>query len=147
MLGFAVTPSTALAAAGAERKRPAPAAASTPGARAAVLARSLLGVPYQNGGSSPQTGFDCSGLVQYVYAELGLDLPHSSWALWRLGRSVDAVLLAPGDIVFFAGASHVGIYIGSGLFVHAPHTGALVRVDAVSASWYGSTFDGARRLY
>ena len=116
------------------------------GARAAEVARTLLGVPYRSGGTSPQTGFDCSGFVQYVYAAVGVTLPHYSGSQWNLGRPVDTDRLIPGDLVFFDQASHVGIYIGDGFFVHAPHTGTRVRVDAVSSSWYGATYDGARRV-
>jgi cell wall-associated NlpC family hydrolase len=145
-LGVAAAPSASFASGQADRKRPVPVAPVAPGDRVVALAQSLLGVPYRSGGASPQTGFDCSGLVQYVYGQLGMALPHYSGALWRLGQSVDADLLAPGDVVFFDQARHVGIYIGGGLFIHAPHTGARVRVDVVTASWYGATFDGARRL-
>ena len=116
------------------------------GARAAEVARTLLGIPYRSGGTSPQTGFDCSGFVQYVYAEVGVTLPHYSGSQWNLGRPVDTDRLIPGDLVFFDQASHVGIYIGDGFFVHAPHTGTRVRVDVISSSWYGATFDGARRV-
>jgi cell wall-associated NlpC family hydrolase len=137
----ATAPSPSSAATGSDRKRQAPV-----GARAAEVARTLLGIPYRSGGTSPQTGFDCSGFVQYVYAEVGVTLPHYSGSQWNLGRPVDTDRLIPGDLVFFDQASHVGIYIGDGFFVHAPHTGARVRVDAVSSSWYGATFDGARRL-
>ena len=146
-LGVASAPSASFAAAHSDRKRPAPAPQAAPGERVAALARSLVGVPYRSGGASPQAGFDCSGLVQYVYAKLGVALPHYSGALWRIGRPVETEMLTSGDLVFFDQAGHVGIYIGDGLFVHAPHAGARVRVDAVSWSWYGSTFDGARRVY
>lgn len=140
-LGVANAPATSVASDLAEPKRFTPAASKVaPGTREADLARSQLGVPYRSNGASPQTGFDCSGLVQYVYAELGVALPHSSGARWRLGRAVGSTSLVPGDLIFFDGQQHVGIYVGN-----APHTGARVRVDPIS-SWYGATLDGARRI-
>jgi cell wall-associated NlpC family hydrolase len=144
-LGVAIAPSASFASTQGDRKRPLPVPAA-PGERVAELARSLLGVPYRANGSSPQTGFDCSGFVQYVFGELGVALPHYSGAQWRIGRPVDSEMLIPGDLVFFDQLGHVGIYVGSGRFAHAPHTGARVRLDGVSWSWYGSTFDGARRV-
>ena len=140
-LGVATMPSPSSAAAGSDRKRQAPV-----GARAAEVARKLLGIPYRSGGTSPQTGFDCSGFVQYVYAEVGVTLPHYSGSQWSSGRPVDIQTLIPGDLVFFDQVNHVGIYIGEGLFVHAPHSGARVRIDVISSSWYGATYDGARRV-
>jgi peptidoglycan DL-endopeptidase CwlO len=109
--------------------------------RAVKIALAERGVPHRWGGSSP-SGFDCSGLVRWVYARLGVDLPHSSYAQFDFGRHVSRGALQPGDLVFSNGLGHVGIYVGDGMFVHAPHTGANVRVDPVAE--YG--FDGARRL-
>jgi cell wall-associated NlpC family hydrolase len=109
--------------------------------RAVELALRERGVPYVWGGDSP-SGFDCSGLVRWVYGRLGVDLPHSSYEQFRYGRRVARAALRPGDLVFSNGLGHVGIYVGDGMFVHAPHTGARVRVDSVAE--YG--FDGARRL-
>jgi len=115
------------------------------GHRIVSYARHYLGVRYSYGGSSPGTGFDCSGFVRYVYAHFGISLPHSSFAdLWR-GRRVARRWLRPGDLVFFAGASHVGIYAGSGHFIDAPHSGAVVRVSTMNG-WYGSSYYGARRF-
>jgi cell wall-associated NlpC family hydrolase len=145
-LGVAAAPSTSLAAGQSDRKRPVPAAPAAPGDRVVAIARSLLGVPYRTNGTSPETGFDCSGFVQYVYAELGVALPHYTGAQWRLGRPVETDKLVSGDLVFFDQMQHVGIYVGDGLFVHSPHSGARVRLDAISWSWYGSTYDGARRV-
>src|SRR5262249_52947311 len=85
-----------------------------PGVRAARYARRLLGIPYRWGGDSPAGGFDCSGLVRYVYAHFGLDLPHSTYADFDLGRRVPRGALRPGDLVFFDGIGHVGMYIGAG---------------------------------
>jgi len=115
------------------------------GTRAASFARKLLGVPYRYGGSSPRTGFDCSGFVRYVYAHFGISLQHSSFADYWRGRRVGRWQMKPGDLVFFDGEGHVGIYIGHGRFIHAPHTGTVVTISTMSG-WYGARFDGARRL-
>jgi cell wall-associated NlpC family hydrolase len=81
----------------------------------------------------------------YVYGRIGIQLPHSSAQLWSVGKPVAREDLQPGDIVFFNGLSHVGIYIGQGRFIHSPHSGDVVRVQRLSESWYGATYDGARR--
>jgi cell wall-associated NlpC family hydrolase len=96
--------------------------------------------------TSPSTGFDSSGLLVWAYAEAGLTLPHYTPALWPLGRHVSRRQLAVGDLVFFDGLAHVGIYVGNGRFIHAPHTGAVVRVQALSSGWYGKNYAGAVRL-
>jgi hypothetical protein len=116
------------------------------GVRVVRYARRLLGVPYRYGGDSPQTGFDCSGFVRFVYARFGLTLPHSSYADFNLGRRVSRGSLRPGDLVFFDGVGHVGMYIGGGRFIHAPHTGTRVQVTSLNEPWYRSSYDGARRL-
>jgi cell wall-associated NlpC family hydrolase len=108
------------------------------------IAMQYLGVPYVWGGASPR-GFDCSGLVMYVFAQIGVSLPHSSYAQFGMGSPVGIGELQPGDIVFFAGASHEGIYIGGGQFIHAPHTGDVVKISSLSG-WYSSTFSGGRRV-
>jgi peptidoglycan DL-endopeptidase CwlO len=107
---------------------------------AASIALRYLGVPYVYGGASPG-GFDCSGLVMYVYAQLGISLPHYTVAQWDATEPISSP--APGDLVFFDGLGHVGIYIGNGEFVDAPHTGSVVRIDHLSG--FGS-YDGARRV-
>src|SRR6266567_196467 len=116
------------------------------GDRVARYARSFVGVRYSWGGTSPRAGFDCSGLVAYVYRRFGVKLPHYTVAQYTRGSRVPRSSLRAGDLVFFAGLSHVGIYVGSGRFVHAPHTGARVRVERLSEGWYRSTFSGARRI-
>jgi cell wall-associated NlpC family hydrolase len=130
---------------------PAPAAPAAPSpggghAEAAAIAARYLGVRYQWGGASPSTGFDCSGLVMYVYAQLGVSLPHYTGAQWSSGTAVSRSQLQPGDLVFFDGLAHVGIYIGGNQFIHAPHTGDVVKVSSLSDSWYASHYDGARRI-
>jgi cell wall-associated NlpC family hydrolase len=115
------------------------------GDRVVRYARRLLGVPYSYGGSSPLTGFDCSGFVRFVYQRFGVALPHSSYADFNLGRGVSRASLRPGDLVFFNGLGHVGLYIGAGRFIHAPHTGTRVKVDSIEG-WYAGDYAGARRL-
>ena len=110
---------------------------------AATIALRYLGVPYVWGGESPK-GFDCSGLVAYVYAQLGITLPHYAAAQYQLGVAVPSDELQPGDLVFFDGLDHVGIYIGGGQFVHAPHTGDVVKITTLAA--YGGSYVGARRI-
>ena len=113
------------------------------GVRAVAYARRFLGVPYRWGGSSP-SGFDCSGLVRYVYRRFGIDLPHSSYADFNLGHRVGRRSLKPGDLVFFSGLGHVGLYVGKGRFIHAPHSGTRVQISRLR-DW-GASYDGARRL-
>ncbi len=120
---------------------PAPATIADQAVRDALA---LRGAPYAWGGSSP-AGFDCSGFTSYVYGKLGIPLAHSSYDQWTSGPRVPRRDLRPGDLVFFAGLGHVGIYIGDGKFVHAPHTGTVVSVDRLSGSWYGADYDGAVR--
>ena len=112
---------------------------------AANIAMSQLGTPYVWGGSAPG-GFDCSGLVMWAYAQVGVSLPHSSYAQYGYGVPVSRDQLQPGDLVFFDGLGHVGIYIGGGQFVHAPHTGDVVKISSLDESWYSATFVGARRI-
>ena len=113
------------------------------GDHVAAYARHFLGVPYSWGGTTPRTGFDCSGLVRFVYRRFGIRLPHSSWADLSYGRRISRRSLRPGDLVFFYGAGHVGIYVGHGRFVDAPHTGARVRISTMGAY---SGYYGARRF-
>jgi peptidoglycan DL-endopeptidase CwlO len=108
------------------------------------IAMQYLGIPYQWGGSSPSTGFDCSGFTMYVYAQVGVSLPHNAAMQYGMGSAVDRSDLAPGDLVFFNGLGHVGIYIGGGQFIHSPHTGDVVKISSMTG-WYASTYVGARR--
>ena len=110
------------------------------------IALQYLGVPYVWAGATPN-GFDCSGLVQYVFGQLGISLPHNAAAQWHdpAAVSVPQDQLQPGDLVFFNGLDHVGIYIGSGYFVDAPHTGTDVRIDSLTG-WYAARYDGAKRI-
>ena len=108
------------------------------------IAMRYLGTPYVWGGASP-AGFDCSGFVMYVYAQVGVSLPHSSYAQYGYGSPVSRGDLQPGDLVFFDGLGHEGIYVGGGSFIHAPHTGDVVKISSMTG-WYASTYVGARRL-
>jgi peptidoglycan endopeptidase LytE len=115
------------------------------GKRVVRYARRFIGVPYAWGGSSPRSGFDCSGFVRYVWGHFGISLPHSSYGDLSHGRAVPRKYLKPGDLVFFAGDSHVGIYVGGNRVIDAPHSGAVVHVSTMS-DWYSYEYDGARRL-
>ena len=108
-------------------------------------ARHYLGVPYSYGGTSPGGGFDCSGFTRFVYAHVGIALPHYSGAQFAMGHRVARARLRPGDLLFFDGLGHVGLYVGHGRFIHAPHTGTRVSITRRSG-WYSGQYDGARRL-
>jgi len=125
-----------------ERTRPKP----TVGQRAAKIALRAVGVPYRWGGASPTSGFDCSGLVYWAYGRLGIELPHSSYALYGLGRRVSRSRMKAGDLLFFAGLGHMGMYLGRGRMVHAPQSGRTVEVVRLRGSHYGSRLVGARRI-
>jgi cell wall-associated NlpC family hydrolase len=118
----------------------------TLGERAVKIALKAVGVPYRWGGASPASGFDCSGLVRWAYGRLGVDLPHSSYALYDRGRYVRGSRMKPGDLVFFSGLGHVGLYVGHGRMVHAPHSGSRVQVVTLGGPYYGGSLVGARRI-
>lgn len=113
-------------------------------------ARTQLGRPYHFGGTSPKTGFDCSGLTGWVYAQHGVHLPREVEDQYHAGKSVDRTELREGDLVFFnisgRGPSHVGLYAGEGNFIHSPSTGGRVRTNSLSQKWWAKRFVGARRV-
>lgn len=119
---------------------------SSRGARVASIATRYLGIPYRWGGSSPSTGFDCSGFVMYLYRQVGVSLPHNAAMQYRHGRAVSRGSLRRGDIVFFNGLGHNGIYLGGGRFIHSPNTGDVVKISRLSEGWYSSRYVGARRI-
>ena len=116
-----------------------------------VNAMGFLGVPYKRGGTSAETGFDCSGFVRAMYQQtVGLLLPRSADQQAAATQTIDKKELQPGDLVFFntmrRSFSHVGIYVGDGKFIHAPRSGAEVRVEDMSISYWARRFNGARRV-
>ena len=111
----------------------------------------LIGIRYRRGGTSPETGFDCSGFVSHVFKEgLGLYLPHNAKQISKTGEVVAKGDLQPGDLVFFntmrRAFSHVGIYLGDNKFIHSPRSGETVRVEDMSESYWRKRFNGARRV-
>ncbi|MFA7282676.1 MAG: C40 family peptidase [Sterolibacterium sp.] len=111
----------------------------------------LVGIRYRRGGTSPETGFDCSGFVGHVFRQgLGLILPRTSREISKSGEVIKKNELQPGDLVFFRtmrqAFSHVGIYLGDNLFVHAPASGGEVRVEDMRTGYWGKRFNGARRI-
>jgi cell wall-associated NlpC family hydrolase len=127
------------------RAQPPPADAS-PGAQVVAIAMRYLGVPYKWGGASPSTGFDCSGFTMYVYAQIGVSLPHYAAAQYRMGVPVSRDQLQPGDLVFFRGLGHMGMYIGGGNFIHAPQTGDVVKISSLNEPYRVASWVGARRV-
>jgi cell wall-associated NlpC family hydrolase len=117
----------------------------------AQFAMGFRGVPYRLGGADP-TGFDCSGLVQYVFAQYGIAVPRIVEEQYEIGDEVDSSDIKPGDLIFFNtkrwgdGASHVAISIGGDNFVHAPNSTGAVRVETLGSNYWGSRYIGARRV-
>lgn len=116
-----------------------------------ISALSLIGIKYRFGGNTPETGFDCSGFVRYVFSQsLGIALPRSAAEISGIGKNVNRDELQPGDLVFFntmkRAFSHVGIYMGNGKFIHSPRTGQSVQVVDMRDSYWRARFDGGRRI-
>lgn len=116
-----------------------------------VNALSLTGIRYQYGGNSPETGFDCSGFVRYVFKQAAsLTLPHSALAISQIGTAVPKSELQPGDLVFFntlkSAFSHVGIYLGNNRFIHSPSSGGQVRVENMQDGYWSKHYNGAQRI-
>ena len=114
------------------------------------FAMQFVDVRYRRGGRAPSTGFDCSGFVHYVFAQvLGIDLPQNSMGQYEVGKKIARTDMMTGDLVFFKThgkhISHVGIYLGDGRFIHSPTTGERVRVDNLSSQYWAHRFAGARR--
>lgn len=117
----------------------------------ALRALSFIGVRYKWGGSSPDSGFDCSGLIRYVFGQVtGKSLPGNAKEISQVGESIDRSELRPGDLVFFNTLrrpfSHVGIYLGESRFVHAPSRGGKVEIVDMTERYWQTRYDGARRL-
>lgn len=114
-------------------------------------AMSLVGIPYRYGGNTPDSGFDCSGLVRYVVARAaGVNLPRTTADMSGVGTSLERDDLASGDLIFFnttgRAHSHVGIYVGQGKFVHAPNSGGTVRLESIFIPYWAKRIDGVRRV-
>jgi cell wall-associated NlpC family hydrolase len=124
----------------------APPADASKGAQVVSIAMQYLGIPYVWGAASPWAGFDCSGLTMYVFAQVGVSLPHYAAAQYGLGVAVSKDQLQPGDLVFFRGLGHMGMYIGGGNMIHAPHTGDVVKISSIYESYYTANWVGARRV-
>jgi cell wall-associated NlpC family hydrolase len=127
------------------RPQPPPADASR-GAQVVAIAMRYLGMPYKWGGASPSTGFDCSGFTMYVYAQIGVSLPHYAAAQFGMGVPVARDQLEPGDLVFFRGLGHMGMYIGGGNFIHSPQTGDVVKISSLNEPYRVANWVGARRV-
>ena len=114
------------------------------------IARKYLGTPYHWGGESPETGFDCSGIAQYAYGQAGVELPRVAADQFHIGLAVSRDDLEPGDLVFFQDSTgyihHVGIYVGNDMFLHAPHTGDVVKISSLDTPYYAHQLAGGRRV-
>lgn len=137
---------------GAFVPQPAQATASLAhfGVEVVESAKQHLGMPYVWGGESPRVGFDCSGLVKYTFNEFNVSLPHRADLQYAYGQPVAIKDLEKGDIVFFRSGGnwigHVGIYVGSNKFIHAPRRGKPIQIDNLTNGWYRNHFVGARRI-
>jgi cell wall-associated NlpC family hydrolase len=117
----------------------------------ALRAVSMIGIRYKYGGSTPESGLDCSGFVRYLFKEVwGSELPRTSEEMSRVGEQVETRNLQPGDLVFYntvrRAFSHVGIYLGDNKFIHAPSAGGEVRIESMDINYWKSRFNGARRI-
>lgn len=117
----------------------------------ALQAMGMLGIRYKYGGSTPESGLDCSGLVQHIFKEAwGKDLPRTSVEISRVGEHIDKKDLQPGDLVFYntlkRGFSHVGIYLGDRKFIHSPSAGGQVRIESMDVAYWKKRFNGGRRI-
>jgi cell wall-associated NlpC family hydrolase len=124
-------------------------AASPTALNAIRIAAQYLGTPYHFGGASPETGFDCSGLMQWAYSHAGVSIPRVTYDQIDVGIPVDRAHLVPGDLIFFqhdGDVHHVGMYLGGGRFLQAPHTGDVVKVSSLDEPYYAEQFAGGRRM-
>lgn len=156
--GILIQPPAPIAGSAPPPDAPVPRAEQSPAAHATASNSELmfqvltsLGIDYQNGGRTPKTGFDCSGLVAHVFYEAyGVRLPHNARAQSEIGTPVRRAELLPGDLVFYDTLnrpySHVGIYLGDGRFIHAPKSGSQVRVERMEVRYWVERFNGARRV-
>ncbi len=112
------------------------------GTKVIEYSKNFLGIPYRYGGNGPNS-FDCSGFVKYVYAGFGVDLPRTTYSMLGVGTRVSKQELIPGDLVFFNGGGHVGLYVGNNTYIHAPETGRTVSIDDMSHR----TLYAARRIF
>jgi cell wall-associated NlpC family hydrolase len=148
MRGFLLGLAAALMASGCASTQPS--RARIPGDKLLATAKQAIGTHYHFGGSSPEEGFDCSGLVYWAFRKNGVRLPHSTARLWHEGSKVKKQDLEPGDLVFFdisgSGPSHVGIYEGHGRMVHAPSTGSDVREEDIEMKYWTKRYLGGRRI-
>jgi len=140
---------TSIVSCASEPTTPIAGYSSAIGEKAAMTAVAMIGRPYKYRGDSPE-GFDCSGLVRYSYLASGMDVPHNTKALRRSTRLVDSGKMQKGDLLFFSERggkySHVGIYLGNNIFVHAPSTGGKVRKESLLDPYWKRTFLEARRF-